>query len=53
MSTAPIIVGFDGSDSANQAVMWAAREAARRHVPLTIAHVVNQSQADMYRRFDV
>lgn len=40
MSTAPIIVGFDGSDSANQAVMWAAREAARRHVPLTIAHVV-------------
>ncbi|QUQ64055.1 universal stress protein [Kutzneria sp. CA-103260] len=40
MSKAPIVVGFDGSDSAHRAVLWAVREAARRDVPLTIAHVV-------------
>jgi nucleotide-binding universal stress UspA family protein len=31
-----IVVGVDGSPSALQAVAWAAQEAARRHVPLSI-----------------
>ena len=33
-----IIVGVDGSPSANAAVRWAARDAATRNVALTIAH---------------
>lgn len=39
MGKAPIVVGFDGSDSAGQAVRWAAQEAGRRELPLVIAHV--------------
>lgn len=35
-----IVVGVDGSASAQVAVRWAAREAAMRQVPLTIAHVL-------------
>ncbi|MBN3508717.1 universal stress protein [Mycolicibacterium septicum] len=35
-----IVVGVDGSASAQVAVWWAAREAAMRHVPLTIVHVL-------------
>jgi nucleotide-binding universal stress UspA family protein len=30
-----IIVGVDGSDESGQALGWAMREAALRHVPLT------------------
>lgn len=36
-----IVVGVDGSATSNVAVCWAAREAAMRHIPLTVVHVVN------------
>lgn len=36
-----IVVGVDGSPAANAAVCWAARDAAMRHVPLTVVHMVN------------
>lgn len=35
-----ILVGVDGSAASNTAVCWAAREAAMRHIPLTLVHVV-------------
>jgi nucleotide-binding universal stress UspA family protein len=34
-----VVVGTDGSPSSRVAVRWAAREAAMRHVPLTVVHV--------------
>ena len=34
-----VVVGVDGSASSTQAVLWAAREAGRRHAPLVIVHV--------------
>ena len=34
-----IIVGVDGSDESGQALGWAMREAALRHVPLTVVTV--------------
>jgi nucleotide-binding universal stress UspA family protein len=33
-----IVVGADGSGTANAAIRWAARDAAMRNVPLTIIH---------------
>ncbi|MFI6785930.1 universal stress protein [Nonomuraea sp. NPDC050383] len=36
-----IVVGTDGSDLAVAAVRWAARDAARRALPLRIVHVVD------------
>ena len=36
--TKPIIVGVDGSTSAQHAVAWAAREAASRRAPLHLVH---------------
>ncbi|MEZ0448352.1 universal stress protein [Cellulomonas sp. ICMP 17802] len=34
-----IVVGYDGSAHAADALTWAAREAAREHLPLRIVHV--------------
>jgi nucleotide-binding universal stress UspA family protein len=39
VTNAPIVVAVDGSESARQAVLWAAHEAARRDIGLTIVHV--------------
>ncbi|MFZ1178223.1 MAG: universal stress protein [Mycobacterium sp.] len=36
-----IVVGIDGSAASNAAVCWAARDAAMRHVSLTVIHMVN------------
>ncbi len=36
-----IVAGFDGSPASNYAVCWAAREAAMRRIPLTLAHMVD------------
>jgi nucleotide-binding universal stress UspA family protein len=36
----PIVVGVDGSDSARNAALWAADEAAARHLPLRLVHAV-------------
>ncbi|KAA8954308.1 universal stress protein, partial [Mycobacterium sp.] len=36
-----ILVGVDGSASAQEAVRWAARDAALRNVPLTLVHFVD------------
>ena len=38
--TMPIVAGTDGSEESLAAVGWAATEAARRRVPLSIVHVV-------------
>ncbi|KZS58613.1 universal stress protein [Mycobacterium kansasii] len=36
-----IVVGVDGSAASNAAVSWAAQDAALRHLPLTLVHMVN------------
>lgn len=36
-----VVVGTDGSSSAGVAARWAAHEAAMRHVPLTVVHVIS------------
>ncbi|CAM4085581.1 Universal stress proteinc/MT2061 [Mycobacterium basiliense] len=36
-----IVVGVDGSSASDAAVVWAARDAAIRHVRLTLVHMVN------------
>lgn len=36
-----LVVGVDGSPSSNAAVVWAARDAALRNVPLTLVHMLN------------
>lgn len=38
MSTEPIVVGIDGSESALRAARWAAREASIRKAPLRLVH---------------
>ncbi|MHA7279506.1 universal stress protein [Arthrobacter sp. MDT2-2] len=34
----PVVVGYDGSDGAKRAVLWAARYAAAAGLPLVVAH---------------
>ena len=41
MSTQPVLVGIDGSDSAIRATVWAARIAARRKLPVRVVHAVD------------
>ena len=45
MSIRPIIVGWDGSPGAEEAVRWAAHTAARHHRTLRIIHVVKTGPA--------
>ncbi len=45
-----ILAGVDGSPASNAAVCWAARDAALRHVPLTVVHMVNAA-VPMYPQF--
>lgn len=40
-ATRPLVVGWDGSDGARDAVVWAARTAHRLHRPLRIVFVSN------------
>jgi nucleotide-binding universal stress UspA family protein len=46
MSQAKIVVGVDGSRSAENALLWAAAEAGRRNAQLLIAHSGDQETAD-------
>ncbi len=46
----PVVVGVDGSDSALQAVRWAAREAACRSAPLRLVHVCGLATVRRPRR---
>lgn len=39
-----IVVGYDGSPSAERAVAWAAAEAVRRGSPLTVVHAVHPAE---------
>lgn len=41
-----VVVGVDGSASADAAARWAAQEARRRELPLTIVHAVHLPEAD-------
>jgi nucleotide-binding universal stress UspA family protein len=43
MQPGPIVVGYDGSDSSNEALDWAVAEARARHRPLRIVHVVGST----------
>lgn len=43
--TLGIVVGVDGSPASNAAVVWAARDAEIKHLPLTVVHVVNTDVA--------
>ena len=36
----PIVVAVDGSPESDAAVAWSAREAALRHAPVKLTHVV-------------
>jgi len=43
-----IIVGVDGSPASKVAADWAARDAAMRHVPLTLVHVLPEPMIGMW-----
>jgi nucleotide-binding universal stress UspA family protein len=45
-STAPIVVGIDGSPAAVDAAMWAADEALSRGVPLRLVYVIAVDEED-------
>ena len=44
-----IVVGVDGSEASNRAVDWAARDAARRKVPLAVVTVLDTPTATTVR----
>ncbi|HET8589949.1 MAG TPA: universal stress protein [Nakamurella sp.] len=44
----PVVVGVDGSDPSTLAVRWAARAAARSHLPLSLVHAVPPMPPDRY-----
>lgn len=48
-----IVVAVDGSPSSDAAVDWAARDAALRHVPLTIVHVQPADEVGPWLDFPV
>ncbi len=48
-----IVVAVDGSTSSDAAVDWAARDAALRHVPLTIVHVQPADEVGPWLDFPV
>lgn len=41
MSETGLVVGVDGSPASSAAVVWAARDAAMRNVPLTLVHMLS------------
>src|SRR5262245_55321117 len=41
MSSQPVVVGIDGSDSALSAAAWAEAIAARRDLPVRLVHAVD------------
>lgn len=43
-----VIAAVDGSPSSKVATDWAARQAARHHVPLTLVHVAPEPEIDMW-----
>ncbi|WP_433500714.1 universal stress protein [Sphaerimonospora sp. CA-214678] len=47
--TEPIVVATDGSPAATSAVEWAADDAARKHLPLRIVHVLDLTPYDIPR----
>jgi nucleotide-binding universal stress UspA family protein len=48
VTTHGIVVGVDGSAAGKVAADWAARDAARRGVPLTLAHVIAPNDLQMW-----
>jgi nucleotide-binding universal stress UspA family protein len=48
VATTPIVVGVDGSSAGLRAVRWAAREAKRQGVPLSLVHSVPRLPRDPY-----
>jgi nucleotide-binding universal stress UspA family protein len=48
MDSKPIVVGYDGSDSSNDALDWAVSEAKVRHCPLRIVHIVPDPGSAVY-----
>jgi nucleotide-binding universal stress UspA family protein len=45
-----LVVGVDGNPDTVRAVTWAAREAARRHLPLDLVQVLPPSERDLVPR---
>lgn len=41
-----VVVGIDGSGPAHNALMWAAREAAERQLPLVVCHAYQSAPAE-------
>ena len=46
LTRSPIVVGIDGSTTSDFALTWAADQAARRAVPLVVAHAIGLLPAE-------